>query len=273
MIAVRGLLLCLSTNLVLFAQAVTLNHNVICVATCQGTLSRVPFSSSNFEAAKSGDYYSSLCGNELRVKSMFYCAKEHCTSNEIITGSRYVNNICEVSANITLPPFEQFANVTDEELRAIRRIEYGEIFEAELNTTALPSQEVFKLLYETLDTWRFQMSMNFGYGRAMCVFWGIVLLVGVGSRLRAMISFLPRDRYTRVQGNDVLGKMTAGRNSKSSDLLAKYITTSAAFGQHCQEPVGWCTIPPRVQSMTIAAFVLLNIVACSTSYRTFAHNS
>jgi predicted ferric reductase len=49
--------------------------------------------------------------------------------------------------------------------------------------------------------------------------------------------------------------------------LKRYLTVPAAFGNRCSRPYGWCTIPPRIQSLTIFLFVALNAVLCSCSYR------
>jgi predicted ferric reductase len=49
--------------------------------------------------------------------------------------------------------------------------------------------------------------------------------------------------------------------------LKRFFSTPALFGNHCSQPYGWCTIPARAQSLTIIAFLLLNIIACLGSYR------
>jgi predicted ferric reductase len=46
----------------------------------------------------------------------------------------------------------------------------------------------------------------------------------------------------------------------------------ATFGYRCSQNIGWCTIPSRIQSITIFSFVVLNVLFCSISYRTFEGN-
>jgi predicted ferric reductase len=54
--------------------------------------------------------------------------------------------------------------------------------------------------------------------------------------------------------------------------LRRHIIIPATFGYRCSQNIRWCTIPPRIQSITIASFVLLNIVLCSISYDVFSDN-
>lgn len=104
-------------------------------------------------------------------------------------------------------------------------------------------------------------------------FWGLVLLIGLGNRLLALKAFLPRERYTRIlQGEDVPGKLQPDRYSATAALVAEYITVPAVFGSHCQQPIGWCTIPPRAHMIPIATFVVINLVFCAINYRTFPNN-
>lgn len=54
--------------------------------------------------------------------------------------------------------------------------------------------------------------------------------------------------------------------------LQRYLTTPATFGQRCSQDFGWYTVPPRVQTVTLFIFVVMNIVACVHGYRIFTGN-
>jgi hypothetical protein len=58
----------------------------------------------------------------------------------------------------------------------------------------------------------------------------------------------------------------------SNALLKRYVVIPATFGYRCSQKLGWCTIPPRIQSLAIFAFVLLNVIFCCTNYRVFEGN-
>jgi predicted ferric reductase len=49
--------------------------------------------------------------------------------------------------------------------------------------------------------------------------------------------------------------------------VKRYITIPATFGNLCSRPYGWCTVPPRIQSLTILLFIALNVVLCTCSYQ------
>lgn len=54
--------------------------------------------------------------------------------------------------------------------------------------------------------------------------------------------------------------------------LQRHLTTPATFGQKASQDFGWYTVPPRVQTVTIAAFVILNILAMVSGYHAFTGN-
>lgn len=54
--------------------------------------------------------------------------------------------------------------------------------------------------------------------------------------------------------------------------LQRYLSTPATFGRRCSQDFGWYTVPPRVQSVTLLIFVILNIVSCIHGYHVFTDN-
>lgn len=94
-------------------------------------------------------------------------------------------------------------------------------------------------------------------------FWGIVLLIGIANRLFA---YLVRSRISARKPQNDTEAINRLRISKSSSLdrwFQSHIILPAAFGYRHQQPWGWCTIPTRIQSLIVFAYVLLNILACA----------
>lgn len=94
-------------------------------------------------------------------------------------------------------------------------------------------------------------------------FWGIVLLIGFANRLFA---HLVRSRISARKPHNDTEAINRLQTSKSSFLdrwFRSHIILPAAFGYRHQEPWGWCTIPTRIQSLTVFAYVLLNILGCA----------
>lgn len=52
----------------------------------------------------------------------------------------------------------------------------------------------------------------------------------------------------------------------------KSLLLPATFGQHCSQNIWWCTIPPRIQSLTLVAFLLLNVGCSIQGYKVTAIN-
>lgn len=120
----------------------------------------------------------------------------------------------------------------------------------------------------------------------MYYFWAVVVAVGLSSRFGGyLLSFrwpnhkrkqkwqaLPRDE----DENDAMDDPEISPRRSFFDTpylwLERYVTVPATFGYKRSQNVGWCTIPTRVQSLAIAAFVLVNVVLCSCSYRVFENN-
>lgn len=102
----------------------------------------------------------------------------------------------------------------------------------------------------------------------MYYFWIIIISFGVCSRLATLITNTRSREWRAVPDDeDSTPKSERGFLSLTHTWLKYYITTPAAFGDRCSQPLGWCTIPPRAQTLTIAAFVILNAVLCCASYR------
>ena len=111
----------------------------------------------------------------------------------------------------------------------------------------------------------------------MYYFWAIVVSIGLCTRLVSLIRGIQRQEWLPVPESE----SNLERHSDINDygifslpyvFLKRYIFIPATFGYRCSQSVQWCTIPPRIQSITIASFVLLNIVLCSISYEVFEDN-
>jgi len=110
----------------------------------------------------------------------------------------------------------------------------------------------------------------------MYYFWAIVISVGICTRLLSLIQGLQHQEWSPIPEEDTNEShhVTTRSNIKSLPyaLLKQYIIIPATFGYRCSQNFRWCTIPPRIQSLTIATFVILNAVLCSISYTAFSGN-
>lgn len=109
-------------------------------------------------------------------------------------------------------------------------------------------------------------------------FWAAVVLVGTLRHITHVFrSTQPRldprlepsedtDRETLL----IKGKPT--RRERASLHLRRFVTVPATFGRRCLQNVGWCTIPPRVESLTILLFLILSIAFSVHGYYVFKGN-
>jgi hypothetical protein len=102
----------------------------------------------------------------------------------------------------------------------------------------------------------------------MLYFWTIVLSIGVGSRLVSLIHDVRHKGTSQVPRDSDESLSQRRRPPGIMNLLWKqYIASPATFNSRCSEPIGWCTVPPCIQSLTVFLFVVLNTVLCTVDYR------
>lgn len=107
-------------------------------------------------------------------------------------------------------------------------------------------------------------------------FWMIVVVMGVSSRLLTTTGVTQSGEYQLISSRgqfepESITDVSVPRG-RWSVWLAQHLTYPATFGYRCAQNVGWCTIPPRIQSFTILSFIVINVVFCIHGYRSFQDN-
>jgi predicted ferric reductase len=104
----------------------------------------------------------------------------------------------------------------------------------------------------------------------MYYFWIVVVTFGISTRLVSLIANLEYKKRDKIQS----AMYTRSPRTKQESIFSRpqawikrHITVPATFGNRCSQPYGWCTIPPRIQSLTILVFVLLNVALCLRGYQ------
>jgi hypothetical protein len=104
----------------------------------------------------------------------------------------------------------------------------------------------------------------------MYYFWVVVVAIGVATRLLSFacdVCYRNRKYHPLPLVDSEESIEVRGFLSRPQAWMRRYLTVPATFGDLCSRPYGWCTIPPRIQSLTIFLFVVINVVLCSCSYR------
>lgn len=129
------------------AAAAKTNLNTVCATGCQTTVSNIGFS--GISALE--DYYGSLCGNVLQVKSTFNCMREYCSENGLSEGWDGLNQVCEDDGGTELLPWSIIDNVTDAEVKSWPILTYEDtLLGAEFNTSVSVDQGLFQIGYQTI---------------------------------------------------------------------------------------------------------------------------
>lgn len=98
----------------------------------------------------------------------------------------------------------------------------------------------------------------------MAYFWAVVVVIGIINHAMTSISNLAITRaYSPKAGRKIW---------HSYNRLVGTATVPATFGDRCAQKIGWGTVPPRIQSLTLLIFLLINIVFSIHGYRITSEN-
>lgn len=228
------------------------------------------------------------CRSRLRTTSLYLCFEEFCTfdDGEVPKYIAESTEWCDEHAGVTLPSFHDVVDGwTPEDKARLPRYSAAKAVEwPVLNTAVIPDDDFFERAFTTLvgsimpillslanqdqDAAFYEYDVHLVYGWYMYYFWIIVISFGIGARIVASITNLrSRDYHAVATEEYAAAKNQQGSLSIPNSWLKRYLTVPAAFGDRCSRPLGWCTIPPRAQTFTIAIFIILNIVLCCADYR------
>lgn len=84
-------------------------------------------------------------------------------------------------------------------------------------------------------------------------------------RIVELIGLLkPKSSYERTQSLPLMSRLWLWIRSR--------LILPATFGKHCQAPIAGATIPPRLETLVLVVYVILNFVFCFPGYDLFADN-
>ncbi|KAI5459632.1 ferric reductase like transmembrane component-domain-containing protein [Mariannaea sp. PMI_226] len=238
---------------------VTASPGLTCYLACEKTLGLVRFDDGDGNGIAVG--LNKTCRSLRGLTSLYLCLDVYCTPEAIDAGLGPLNETCLQGAAVSIPSYaavvEKFAAG---DIDKLRRIEWEESQRSPVfSEVVLPSKTHFGYWWDTLDSVFYVNYHHHLYGAAMNIFWAAVIAVGVTSRL---ISAIPTSRLGQRKSPRASGKL-----SFLSSWFKGAITLPATFGDRCAQKIGWGTVPPRIQSLTLVAFLILNIVLSVIGYR------
>lgn len=287
---------------------VTLRSGKYCFEGCDLTLSYVDFNDTDAVLSKK----IRTCRSVLRATSLYLCAEEYCVETGRDEWLRDSNETClrlnqalppysivkhytpedvagirrlqakEGMWNSKSPPVGEVV-LPDQAFfeRAFKTLVRRYLANYQSSLTASLGLCIFRSKYSlgiwVINIFHYICFMLIFPSMAMYLFWAIVITIGMCTRLTHLIQNLHRREWQPVPSSDLeaedagISKYHAD-SSKPYALLKRYIIFPATFGYSCSQNVGWCTIPPRIQTLTIFSFVFLNTLLCCISYPVFSEN-
>ena len=165
-------------------------------------------------------------------------------------------------------PYSIIANITENKVQVLPKVTITNYTTStEVERPVLLSADLYALAKRTIDTWDDSEVTRANYGYVMFGFWAIVLFIGTISRVFGIFGALLQRKLVNLTGN------SQQQAFPRLQLWAKYwLTTPALLSRRTTEPLGYCMVPPRLQSFTVGSFVLINVSLCCVSYDLFDGN-
>ncbi|KAL6704881.1 hypothetical protein ACN47E_007564 [Coniothyrium glycines] len=240
-----------------------------CPLACELTLNYVTFNDSDTWLSRKVQ----ACRSGLRTESLYLCFDQFCKYEEDI--EQWIqgqSTWCEEHAGITLPGFHDVIDTWSPSGKAaVKRLSLEEATNTSvISEIVIPYETFFERAFTTMDVAFWEYDIHRVYGWYMYYFWVAVVIIGISARL------LPLIYHTNPPSSDYRPLMTENDQTLRSERsmldrlrvwVRQYLTIPATFNQRCSQPYGWCTIPPRLQSLTIFFFVAFNVILCTCSYR------
>ncbi|USP77444.1 hypothetical protein yc1106_04718 [Curvularia clavata] len=240
-----------------------------CPLACETTINYVSFNDTD----PSLSWKVNACRSTFRINSLYLCFDEFCKRDGAISAwIRTQNHSCTADANVTLPSLPQVLNQWRPDDRdKLERLTVAKALSfPSVNHPVLPETSLLDRAFTTVEAANWEYKIHLVYGWYMYYFWVLVVAVGVANRLYWSIyklRYKERKHRNAMLFEHDLDKRKPGVFDLVQSGLRRHLTTPALFGDRCSQPYGWCTIPPRIQSLTILLFIIFNVVFCSCSYR------
>ncbi|PTB35573.1 hypothetical protein M441DRAFT_152886 [Trichoderma asperellum CBS 433.97] len=226
----------------------------LCVKSCESSLQSLRYIDASAEASAPQQ----ACQSRLSLSSTYLCLGLNCGKETRDRALRQLNTTCYDSFGSSIPSFK--TGFTDEEIAGLKRINKNDSFNHEnpLNGVVIPSPELFSAWFNTLDASEYARRHHYLYGIGVMVFWIVVALLGASYKVYLAIfrMYRSQDRFTSV-----------GIRTQTSSWFKRNVAIPATFGYRCAQNVWWATIPPRIQTITLIIFFLMNAIFSIHGYR------
>ncbi|KAK8147512.1 hypothetical protein G3M48_001521 [Beauveria asiatica] len=256
--AVGGLVILCAAQL---GHCIDTSFNSTCAESCANSLRPVIFADFLLHAT----LREQNCKSALSLTSTYLCIDLNCGASTRDMALARMNDTCQTFFNTTIPIFSRLGNYTHREISNFQRIHRSDTLgpQEPRHGPVLPAPEYFNVWLQTLDGWSYSYHHHFLYGAAVLAFWVVVVAIGFVHRLYLVACRLYYS-YPSLQ----LVKLPLGPSS----WLKRRLLLPATFGYRCAQRTWGCSVPPRIQSITIFAFIAINTAYSVIGYRLTKEN-
>ncbi|KEY73918.1 hypothetical protein S7711_07761 [Stachybotrys chartarum IBT 7711] len=249
------LLLCVASPTSVAAESGSV-ADAFCLHACRNCIESIHFADVN----RSLPDAPRTCRSGLGVTSLYLCMRLYCGDEARDHGVETFGWHCETEYGVTAPAYAELAGrYTEEDVARLERVEYRQKTGESVREVVVPSEKHFTTWAKTLDATQYVHHYHFWYGAAMMMFWAVVVAIGMGNRLILALSSRQTHTSEKAPG-------------KISTWLRRRVLLPAAFGHRRAQSIWWCTVPLRVQTLTILVFLIMNVFFCVHGFKLFPGN-
>ncbi|KAL4814447.1 ferric reductase like transmembrane component-domain-containing protein [Aspergillus spinulosporus] len=220
-----------------------------------------------FAGSKSRKSLDQRCKNPLAVTSIYASSDVYCRPEEREAGIARLDGMCSEVGLELLPRDSVMENLTEDAIRGMRKVEYGELDMSEgIEYPVLLSVEHFRRVFLTMDTWAYESWTHYAYGYLGYLYWALVLSVGM---LNRMVQYFFVSRSGITPSTLVLSRYTPFQHIHQ--FLYAHLFIPTALPSRGRKFLCW-TFSSRAEALVTLGFWILSIALCSVSYRLSTDN-
>ncbi|KAE8153198.1 FRE family ferric-chelate reductase [Aspergillus avenaceus] len=213
----------------------------------------------------------SRCQNPLTILSIYASADIYCTPPERTAGFAQLGAFCRDYAHTDLIPRKALAdNLTDDAIKHMRVVDYGELRRSEpVDSPVLLSSTYYQRMFDTIDTWEFEVWTHTAFGLSGYAFWGVILTVATLHRFTLHIILFNgvRINSSRLHSLRIVYKFLL----HIYHWLQTHVITPGPLPSRGRRVLCW-TFPTRIEALIISAFWLMSTILCFICYRLMSGN-
>ncbi|CAG8879746.1 unnamed protein product [Penicillium salamii] len=218
----------------------------------------------------------SRCRNALKVTSIYAASEVYCSEQARAQGLAELADQCREFGHEELLSRDEVAeNLTEDAIRNMRRVDYLELSRADpVDVPVLLSATYYDLMFNTLDSWEYVSWAHHAFGYLGYAYWGIILSLGMISRLCIWAFHRRRSPKERSLESNVYPFVGTLEKLPLAGTCLHWIQTHIMIPAPLatRKCILGFTFSTRAEALIVLGFWVLSIVLSVIGYRTFPDN-